>query len=332
MAGINFNNMQTILLDVENVVQLGAAAGAGAGAGVSDPLEVDTLIDKAKEEFKEKKGRLKTASFTLVYLSEIRRDSTTRNDHLGYSEDFRTFSKPNVLGSMIRKNMGRCHLWKRMNFTLVIFNYIAQETSNLKGCTFPFPVKDQFAAERYLLHPSCKTEDRQKQKYERCHISFISKIVVQKGNDEPQKLEGDLFVQNKETNLSNFLNICDYAPATMNSIDSICEKVARPLILEGMGQLVNKTANLDVVVKGVANQCIFDLKRIQTKIDKRDSTWTLPNRFSCERERLNAVRSLGCVISDKDNAKDYLAGMLEGVNEFVTKFLKPGSKDLYVQV
>lgn len=283
---------------------------------LSSPLEDDLkeaatiLSDLAKKvEAKHKKTSKSVQDFELVPLEKDRffkvNSRLNVEDRTGIGKDFKKEAKQPA-------HIGLHHMWKRINFFLVMSRVVVDKAPFLQDYKIPYNRQDQYAATATLVPPNYDSK-KHFANWDKTHISLLPKLVLEhKETKKLFRMTGPLEVNNIMTKIELFLNICDIAPKTVNAIDWFGEYDARTLgckLLEKLraNELTIEQALIDFVERYDA--CLEDLSIC---IEKQD--YQLPK--NCPASLLEGFQSSMTLLLEDSHSLAYLKGMRSALKQF----------------
>lgn len=260
-----------------------------------------TAERKAKEQQALKEQQLR--GFTLQALEDKKPPVICLQDQLNLAEDFRK-------GNLSEASMSKSHMWKRLNSFHVMCRYISEKASHLQKFDFPYHQKNQFQPDCYVVPASYTSSKLDHEGYERAHISLLSKIAMQE-EDDLFTLRGPLIVLNQQTTLSDFFNLCDIAPQTINVIDAYVECELRDFALQLLKEVKEGTCSPVEASDDLARRYGWILVELQDRI--RDKNSTAPKDHFLGKDFENMVQ---VIIQDRQKALRYLEGMFAAIIHF----------------
>lgn len=271
--------------------------------------EMEQKKEMQLQQKKEEAEPLEKRDFNLKLIEASKLDRPIFDDRTQIGEDFRFCTD--------RSEIAKRHMWKRLNFFLVMCRYIKEKAPHLKNFSFPVFRKNQYNATAYFMPASSKKGKYYGDLFARAHISLLSKIVVEK-SDHLYVMQGDLELtagKVRKTTLDQFFNICDLAPHTINSIDWYAEYFLR----EKAYALLNKVKNGEETFADASllfarsyGWCLIELQdRIYSGSTKADKHFFNKVKFE---EEMNKI------MADKANVLKYIDGMLEAIMHFTHNF------------
>lgn len=244
-------------------------------------------------------------NFTLKPVMKGQFKSVVEKDMTKLGEDFR-------LSTYARREIAKRHMWKRLNFFLVMCSYIEDKAPYLKGYEFPFVAKNQFRATAKVLPSSFQKVTPVDRHFEATHISILNKIVV-KDSNKLFTMHGQLTLTAKkiDTTLLHFFNVCDIAHATMNSIDWHAEYYLRSFTYELLDSVKNGEETVSETAQTFAHNYAKCLMRLQDRI--RDKNMKADKGCFYKKE---FEEQMAKIMGNKETACEYIDGMLEAIIHF----------------
>ena len=158
----------------------------------------------------------------LEYKHPVEIKLTSKHKKSGLSKYIEDLSK------LSPSEQAKRHMQKRMLFFQALCRFIEDRRADFAGVTFPTNLDDQYTAKKYFT-----TNQNTGGFYQNAHISLIPKLAVVNGKGELKRVgKVDIVVQGNSIPLNHMLNACDFAPASINQIDALCEFAFRPLANE----------------------------------------------------------------------------------------------------
>ncbi len=262
---------------------------------------LETAERKAKEQQAVNEQQLR--GFTLQALEDKKPFSTCLQDLLNLAEDFRK-------GNLSEDEMSKRHMWKRLNFFHVMCRYISEKAPHLQKFDFPYHQKNQFQPDFYVVPSSYASSKLDHEGYERAHISLLSKIAVQE-EDKLFSLRGPLIVLNQQTTLSDFFNLCDIAPQTINAIDAYVECELRDFALQLLKEVKEGACSPIEAANDLARHYGWILVELQDRVREKNSK--VPKNHFLGKDFENIVQK---IIQDRQKALHYIDGMFAAIIHF----------------
>jgi hypothetical protein len=235
---------------------------------------------------------------------EIREDGTT----LG--EDFR--SSECITGQIAER-----HMWKKLNFFLVMCQYIADKAPYLKNYDFPLRCKNQFQAIANIVPASFKQRTDKDIYFECAHISLLNKIVLMKDKNL-FKMDGDLTLTTTlkiRTSVHQFFNICDIAPNRINSIDWYIEFYLRENAYKLLDLVKKGHQTFDEATDVFAHECGKCLMELKDRI-----RYNYPQANKGCYNKKEFAENMKHIMDNKNQSLEYIEGMLIAINHFITYY------------
>lgn len=212
---------------------------------------------------------------------------------------------------LVPYSVGEQHAWKRLNFFLVMGNYISNKATHLKDFELPIREQNQYMASAYVFPASSTPQEG----FERAHISILNKIVV-KQDTNLFKLSGELTVQGKiKTSLHQFFNLCDVTPRLVNVIDGYAEFFLRDESIS----LLNKVKSGELTAMEAAAKfsrayglCMDEL---QERIEKNDIR--PPEGSKTRKDQFKGL--MNDIMQNSKTALEYIDGMGSAAMDFRIK-------------
>lgn len=254
--------------------------------------------------------------FSLNHIKYIR---YREKDQTGIAEDF---NRTKYTETQIAQR----HTWKRLNFFLIMSDYIKEKAPFLVDFDFPLNAIWQFAPEASFVPPSFMKVASRNSDFECGHIGVLNKIVV--------KHEKKLFVLNgplkisaiqTSTSLQRFFSLCDIVPKLVNSIDWYLECCLRIEAYKLLRMVKNgkqsPTEASHIFAARYGYYLIELLDKIRDQNKKMVKNCSLNTRSEADKLRMEAI------FADKNKSSQYINGMLEAVIHFRTHF--PSLKEFW---